>query len=69
MTHCLKCGNKLTGKQTKFCCEKCCKSYNQSLFRKRNRAKINKYFKTWRDKNKDKIKKYKKTYRNKKKLK
>lgn len=41
--YCQKCGNELTGKQIKFCSKRCGKIYLKSLYRKRNREKINQY--------------------------
>lgn len=40
---CVKCGNPLTGKQIRFCSPHCSKLYLKSLYRKRNRERINKY--------------------------
>lgn len=40
---CLKCGNVLAGKQTKYCSEKCCSLFLKSEYKKRNKDKINEY--------------------------
>jgi len=42
--NCIRCGNPLTtGKQIKYCSQRCCKLYLKSLYRKRNRDKIREY--------------------------
>lgn len=41
--NCKRCGKILTGKQTSYCCKRCSKLHLKSLYRKRNREKINAY--------------------------
>jgi endogenous inhibitor of DNA gyrase (YacG/DUF329 family) len=43
MLKCKRCGKKLTGKQTSYCSQRCSKLHLKSLWRKRNREKVNEY--------------------------
>ncbi len=45
---CKKCGSSLTGLQTKFCSEHCCKLFLKAEYRKRNREKLRLYSRKYR---------------------
>lgn len=46
--NCKKCGNILKNKQTSYCSPRCAKLHLKSLYRKRNREKINAYNRRYR---------------------
>jgi len=42
--NCIKCGKELTtNKQIKYCSQRCCKLYLKSLYKKRNKDRLNEY--------------------------
>lgn len=45
---CMRCGNKLSGKQLRWCSLRCSKLGLKSLYRKRNTARLNSYRNDWR---------------------
>lgn len=45
---CKRCGAVLTGKQINYCSKKCSKLFLKSLYKKRNREKINEYNRKYR---------------------
>jgi len=49
---CGKCGKELTGKQTSYCSPRCSKLHLKSLYKKRNREKVNAYNREYRKRNK-----------------
>lgn len=65
---CKRCSQKLSGRQTSFCSEKCSKSFLKAEYRKRNRAKLNAYNSEYRRKHPDVIAEQKRRYRERKKI-
>lgn len=60
---CKKCGNELTGHQTSYCSYYCSKLHLKSLYKKRNKDKINAYHREYRKKINDDTNRYRTTTR------
>ena len=50
---CKKCGKKLKGQQLSYCSPRCSKNHLKSLYKKRNKNKVNTYNREWRKRKRD----------------